>query len=71
MPWKGLARALLADAFERVAQASGQIGVRGILVDAELAAATAFYLKMGFQPSPLDSATLVVRLSDLDEVLRG
>ena len=41
---QGLARALLADAFERVAQASEQIGVRGILVQAASPAATAFYL---------------------------
>ena len=39
---QGLARALLADAFERVAQASEQIGVRGILVHAASPAATAF-----------------------------
>jgi GNAT superfamily N-acetyltransferase len=45
---QGLARALLADAFERVAQASEQIGVRGILVQAASPAATAFYLHMGF-----------------------
>ena len=31
---QGLSRALLADAFERVLQASEQIGVRGILVHA-------------------------------------
>jgi hypothetical protein len=36
---KGLARAVLADAFERVLQASEQIGVRGILVHAASAAA--------------------------------
>jgi GNAT superfamily N-acetyltransferase len=68
---QGLARALLADAFERVAQASEQIGVRGILVHAASPGATAFYLHMGFEASPLDPATLVVRLSDLGEVLGG
>ena len=66
---QGLARALLADAFERVAQASEQIGVRGILVQAASPAATAFYLHMGFETSPLDPATLMVRLSDLRAVL--
>ena len=71
MQGKGLARALRADAFERVAQASGQIGVRGILVHAASPGATAFYLHMGFEASPLDPATLVVRLSDLGEVLGG
>jgi GNAT superfamily N-acetyltransferase len=68
---QGLARALLADAFERVAQASEQIGVRGILVQAASPAATAFYLHMGFEASPLDPATLMVRLSDLREVVGG
>jgi GNAT superfamily N-acetyltransferase len=68
---QGLARALLADAFERVAQASEQIGVRGILVQAAWPAATAFYLHLGFEASPLDPATLMVRLSDLRAVLEG
>lgn len=66
---QGLARALVADAFERVTQASEQIGVRGILVHAASPAATAFYLHMGFEASPLDSTTLMVRLADLGEVL--
>lgn len=66
---KGLARALLADAFERVTRASEQVGVRGILVHAISAKARAFYLHMGFDPSPLDPATLMVRLSDLREVM--
>lgn len=66
---KGLARALLADAFERVLQASEQIGVRGILVHASSPAARAFYLHMGFEPSPLDPFTLVVRLSDVRDTL--
>jgi GNAT superfamily N-acetyltransferase len=68
---QGLAWALLADAFARVAQASEQIGVRGILVQAAWPAATAFYLHLGFEASPLDPATLMVRLSDLRAVLEG
>ena len=68
---QGLAWALLADAFARVAQASEQIGVRGVLVHAASPAATAFYLHMGFEASPLDSTTLMVRLADLGEVLGG
>ena len=68
---KGLARALLADAFERVLQASEQIGVRGILVHAASEAARAFYLHMGFEPSPLDPSTLMVRLSDVRDALLG
>ena len=66
---KGLARALLADAMERVLQASEQIGVRGILVHAASEPARAFYLQMGFESSPLDPSTLMVRLSDVRDAL--
>jgi len=62
---QGVGRALLADAFERVLQACQQIGVRGIVVHAASASAREFYLHLGFEPSPLDANTLVVRLSDV------
>lgn len=42
---QGLARALLADAFARVAQASEQIGVRGI-IDAMAREEAAYWLGM-------------------------
>ena len=61
----GIARALLADAFDRVLQASEQIGVRGIVVHAASAEARAFYLHMGFDPSPIDPHTLLIRLCDV------
>jgi GNAT superfamily N-acetyltransferase len=67
---QGLARAVLADAFERVLQASEQIGVRGILVHAASAAARNFYLHMGFDPSPTDPDTLLLRLVDVEAALR-
>jgi len=66
---KGLARAVLADAFERVLQASEQIGVRGILVHAASAAARSFYLHMGFDPSPTDPNTFLLRLVDVKAAL--
>lgn len=62
---QGVGRALLADAFERVLQASQQIGVRGIVVHAASASTREFCLHLGFEPSPLDANTLVVRLSDV------
>ena len=62
---------LLADAFERVLQASEQIGVRGILVHAVSPAARAFYLHMGFDPSPADPDTLMLRLSDVAAALQS
>lgn len=68
---QGLARAMLADAFERVLQASEQIGVRGILVHAASAAARNFYLHMGFDPSPTDANTLLLRLVDVDAALKS
>ena len=68
---QGLARAVLADAFERVLQASEQIGVRGILVHAASAAARNFYLHMGFNPSPTDANTLLLRLVDVEAALKS
>ena len=61
----GLARALLADAFERVVRASEQIGVRGIVVHAASATARSFYLHLGFEPSPTAANTLMLRVSDI------
>jgi GNAT superfamily N-acetyltransferase len=66
---RGIARALLADAFERVLQASTQIGVRGIVVHAASDQARSFYLHMGFDPSPIDPDTLLIRLSDVAATL--
>jgi len=66
---QGIARALLADAFERVLQASTQIGVRGIVVHAASSEARRFYLHMGFDPSPIDPDTLLIRLSDVAATL--
>ena len=69
---QGLSRALLADAFERVLQASEQIGVRrGILVHAASATARSFDLHMGFDPSPTDPNTLLLRLADVAAALRS
>ena len=66
---RGIARALLADAFERVLQASTQIGVRGIVVHAASDQARSFYLHMGFDPSPIAPDTLLIRLSDVAATL--
>jgi GNAT superfamily N-acetyltransferase len=66
---RGIARALLADAFERVLQASERIGVRGIVVHAASAEARNFYLHMGFDRSPIDPDTLLIRLSDVAATL--
>jgi GNAT superfamily N-acetyltransferase len=67
---QGIARALLADVFERVLWASDHIGVRGILVHAASPAARSFYLRMGFDPSPMDPNTLMLRLSDVEAAMK-
>jgi GNAT superfamily N-acetyltransferase len=68
---QGIARALLADAFERVLLASEQIGVRGIVVHAASEAARTFYLHLGFDPSPSDPSLLLLRLSDVAAALEA
>lgn len=61
----GLGRALFRDGARRVAQAADVIGIRGIVVHALSEQAKAFYLALGFDPSPSDPMTLVVSLSDI------
>jgi predicted N-acetyltransferase YhbS len=68
---KGIARALLADAFERVLIASEQIGVRGIVVHAAGEAARRFDLPMGCEPSPSDSNLFLLRLVDVAAALKA
>lgn len=62
---RGLGRALFRDSALRVLNAADVIGIRGILVHAISEEAKAFYLALGFDPSPLDPMTLMVTLADL------
>lgn len=62
---RGHGRALLRDGAERVMQAAHLIGIRGLLTHAISAEAKAFYLALGFEPSPLEPMTLMITLSDL------
>jgi predicted N-acetyltransferase YhbS len=62
---QGLGRALFRDGAKRVLHAADSIGIRGILVHAISDDAKAFYLALGFEPSPLDPMTLMVTLTDL------
>ena len=62
---RGLGRALVRDAARRVVHAADAIGIRGILVHAISAEAKAFYLSLGFDPSPIESMTLMVTLADV------
>ena len=62
---QGLGRALFRDSAKRVLHAADSIGIRGILVHAISEDAKAFYLALGFEPSPLEPMTLMVTLADL------
>ena len=67
---KNLGRALFKDAALRVEQAGDAIGIRGIVVHTISEEAKAFYLALGFDPSPLDPMTLMVTLADVRDTLR-
>jgi GNAT superfamily N-acetyltransferase len=62
---RGLGRALFRDSAMRVMHAADAIGIRGILVHAISDEAKAFYLALGFEPSPIEAMTLLVTLADL------
>lgn len=66
---KGIGRALVQDAGQRVLQAASAIGIRGMLVHALSDEAKAFYERVGFDPSPLDPMMLMVTLADLQGAL--
>ncbi len=66
---RGLGRALFRDCAARVTHAADSIGIRGIVVHAISEQAKAFYLALGFEPSPLDPMTLMVTLGDVQAIL--
>lgn len=68
---QGLGRALFRDSALRVLNAADVVGIRGILVHAISEDAKAFYLALGFEPSPLDPMTLMVSLADVRASLAG
>ena len=57
-----LGAALLQDAVSRAMAVSENIGVRALLVHALNESARAFYQRYGFQESPVDPMTLMLRL---------
>lgn len=59
---KGVGRALVRDAGLRVIQVAETIGIRGMLVHALSDEARDFYLRVGFEPSPMDPMMLMVTL---------
>jgi len=62
---QGLGRAMVRDAARRVVHAADTIGIRGIIVHAISDDAKAFYLALGFEPSPIEPMTLMVTLPDI------
>ncbi len=62
---RGIGRGLFRDAALRVLHAADSIGIRGILVHAISEQAREFYLKLGFDASPMEPMTLMVTLGDL------
>ena len=57
-----LGAALLRDAIQRTLAVSEQAGVRALLVHALNERASQFYRRYGFQPSPMEPMTLMLRL---------
>lgn len=68
---RGVGRGLFRDCALRVAHAADTIGIRGIIVHAISEQAKAFYLALGFDPSPVDPMTLMVRLGDVRQLLES
>ncbi|MHB8826901.1 MAG: GNAT family N-acetyltransferase [Acidimicrobiales bacterium] len=65
MQGKGLGRALVQDALNRIIGASEQIGIRAILIHAKDDEARAFYLKLAeFRPSPTDPLHLLLSVKN-------
>lgn len=62
---KGMARVLMHDAGERIAQAADVIGIRGVIAHALNEDAHRFYLALGFEASPLAPMTVMMTLADL------
>ncbi|HLJ72796.1 MAG TPA: GNAT family N-acetyltransferase [Roseiarcus sp.] len=66
---KGIGRALFRDAAMRLASAAETLGIRGVLVHAISDEAKAFYLSLGFDPSPLEPMMLMATMADIQNVL--
>ncbi len=64
---QGVGWALVRDAGLRVIQVAETIGIRGVLVHALSDEAREIYLRVGFEPSPIDSMMLMATLGDLAE----
>jgi GNAT superfamily N-acetyltransferase len=68
---RGLAAALLQDAFARVERAADIVGVRALFVHAINDSAREFYLHQGFSPSPIEPLHLMLSMKDLRATLKA
>ena len=66
---KGLGKGLLKDALLRALQAADIAGLGAVVVHAKNQSAGAFYLKYGFEPSPIDDLHLMLLMKDLRQTL--
>ncbi len=66
---EGLGRSLLLDALRRIDQASREVGMRAVLVQAVDDDGAAFYRRFGFQPASKEPRTLMVPLEAVRRVL--
>lgn len=60
---------MFQDAARRVIHAADAIGIRGLIVHALSEDAARFYLRLGFDASPLDPMILMVTVADLRAAL--
>ena len=69
---QGLGKALMKDAVLRIAQASEQIGIKGVLLHAIDDDARAFYASCGFRASRVEQNVMMVTLKEIAaELERG
>lgn len=61
---QGIGRGMVRDAILRTMQAAEIAGIRAIPVHAKSPAARAFYERLGFASSPIDTMTLMVTVAD-------
>lgn len=62
---KGLGKGLLKDALLRTVQAADIAGLRAMLTHAKDEEAKQFYLKFGFEESPIQPLTLMLSIKDI------
>ena len=59
---RGIGRALVRDACLRITAAAEAVGIRAVIAHALSPRARDFFLRVGFEPSPLDPMTLMAAL---------